>query len=57
VADGTVVAFTHRRLREADEDHARVTTGCACYRSGLRSFLETGAGGLNPDADFTRGRR
>jgi uncharacterized protein YndB with AHSA1/START domain len=57
IADGTVVAFTHRGFREADEDYARVTTGWAYYLFSLRLFLETGVGGPNPDADFTRGRR
>jgi len=50
----TVLLFSHRGFREADDWFARTTTGWAYYLVSLQQYLETGKGAPHPDVDFAR---
>jgi len=39
---GTILRFTHRGFREADDGYARVSTGWAHYLTNLKRYLEDG---------------
>jgi len=50
----TVLSFTHRGFREADERFLRVSAGWAYYLTCLQRYLEKGYGALHGDIDLAR---
>jgi uncharacterized protein YndB with AHSA1/START domain len=50
----TVLSFTHRGFREADERFLRVSAGWAYYLTCLQRYLEKGYGALHADIDLAR---
>jgi uncharacterized protein YndB with AHSA1/START domain len=51
---GSVLRFSHRGFREANDIFAITTTGWGYYLVSLKQYLEQGAGAPHPYVDFTR---